>query len=134
MTNETRSCLDPWSFLLVRADGYVKLCCWSEPVGNVNETDLDQIVTGSAAQSLRSSLLSGNLTENCKGCSQRGMTTREQLGLDLSRYLNDSTGSLSVSQGVLVDNQPRNVSTKKKSVYLRVTAKIKQLFKNMRTA
>ncbi|HLN24379.1 MAG TPA: radical SAM protein, partial [Patescibacteria group bacterium] len=34
---ETRRCLDPWVFALIKANGDVLPCCWQNPIGNSNE-------------------------------------------------------------------------------------------------
>lgn len=106
MSTPTKACLDPWSFLLIKADGHVCLCCWSEPIGNVNTAELDQIVTGLKAQHLRSSLLTGELPGCCRHCPARDETTTERLCEDVETYLNDSDKRYTVSQGRLILSQP----------------------------
>ncbi len=102
MTSPTKACLDPWSFLMIKADGNVSLCCWSAPIGNTNAADLDQIVSGLKAQHLRSSLLTGELMPCCRSCPARGDTTTDALQEDVTAYLSDTDHRYSVSQGVLV--------------------------------
>lgn len=102
MPPSTKACLDPWSFLMVKADGNVSLCCWSAPVGNTNAADLDEIITGLKAQHLRSSLLTGELLPCCRSCPARGDTTTEALQRDVTAYLQDQGKHYTVSQGVLV--------------------------------
>jgi hypothetical protein len=87
--------------LLIKADGNVCLCCWSEPIGNVNSADLDAIVSGLKAQHLRSSLLTGELLRCCSQCPARNATTTEKLCADVETYLNDTEKLYAVSQGKL---------------------------------
>jgi hypothetical protein len=101
MSTISKACLDPWSFLLIKADGNVCLCCWSEPIGNVNSADLDAIVSGLKAQHLRSSLLTGELLRCCSQCPAREDTTTEKLCADVETYLNDTEKLYAVSQGKL---------------------------------
>jgi hypothetical protein len=110
MSTLSKACLDPWSFLLIKADGDVCLCCWSEPVGNVNAADLDSIVGGLKAQHLRSSLLTGELLSCCRNCPAREETTTEKLCKDVETYLNDTNNCFVVSQGKLIANHPQPAS------------------------
>lgn len=102
MTSPTKACLDPWSFLMIKADGNVSLCCWSAPVGNTNTADLDAIITGLKAQHLRSSLLTGELMPCCRSCPARGDTTTDALQEDVTAYLSDQDNRYTISQGALV--------------------------------
>ncbi|MEB3243364.1 MAG: SPASM domain-containing protein [Cyanobacteriota bacterium] len=102
MTSPTKACLDPWSFLMIKADGDVSLCCWSAPVGNTNSADLDEIITGLKAQHLRSSLLTGELLPCCRSCPARADTTTDALQEDVTTYLSDTEHRYTISQGVLV--------------------------------
>ncbi|MFM7393586.1 MAG: SPASM domain-containing protein [Cyanobium sp.] len=112
MTTSTKACLDPWSFLMIKADGNVALCCWSAPVGNTNVADLDQIISGLKAQHLRSSLLTGKLMPCCRFCPARGDTTTEALEKDVTIYLQDKEKRYTISQGILVAKaQPSTEST-----------------------
>ncbi len=90
MTSPTKACLDPWSFLMIKADGNVSLCCWSAPIGNTNSADLDEIITGLKAQHLRSSLLTGELLPCCRSCPARADTTTDALREDVTTYLSDT--------------------------------------------
>lgn len=123
MSKLTKSCLDPWSFLMIKANGDVCLCCWTEPIGNINNAELDTIVSNFKAQQMRSSLLSGNLSEHCKRCTARNNTTTEKLNADVEAYLNDHSQRYSVSQGELVtENQIR-----KRSIGHRIAARMRKL-------
>jgi hypothetical protein len=134
MSIKTKSCLDPWSFLLVKADGSVCLCCWSEPIGNINESSLDDIISGEKAQALRSSLLEGNLAAFCVSCIARDDTTIDKLQADVSTYLTDESRRYVVSQGELIDLGVNGAGTGadqrnrlKKRGPFRVLAKLKRL-------
>ena len=106
MTTPTKACLDPWSFLLIKADGSVSLCCWSAPIGNTQTADLDEIVSGLKAQHLRSSLLTGDLLACCLACPARGNTTTEALQKEVETYLTDTQKRTTVTQGRLVATEP----------------------------
>jgi hypothetical protein len=93
---------------MIKANGDVCLCCWTNPIGNINETELDSIVTNIKAQQLRSELLTGNLSEHCKGCTARTNTTTDRLNADVDAYLNDHNHSYTISQGELVAASPNN--------------------------
>lgn len=114
MSCQTKACLDPWSFLIIKADGNVCLCCWSPPVGNINESDLNEIVTGPEAQLFRNSLLTGELLDCCHRCPARGDTSTEALRADVQLYLADSEKQYTISQGQLALHQP--VSTRSKNL------------------
>lgn len=136
MTTQTKACLDPWSFLMIKADGNVSLCCWSAPIGNTNASDLDEIVTGLKAQHLRSSLLTGELMGCCLACPARGNTTTDALQKDVETYLKDSEKRYTISQGQLVAteaNQPNtSATTPQGSTQPRGGSKTKRLVKAMR--
>jgi hypothetical protein len=137
MTTSTKACLDPWSFLMIKADGNVSLCCWSAPVGNTNVADLDEIITGLKAQHLRSSLLTGELMPCCRFCPARGDTTTEALEKDVTTYLQDKEKRYTISQGVLVAKaQPSAHSTAANaqgSSQRRGRSRTKRLVKSLRS-
>jgi radical SAM protein with 4Fe4S-binding SPASM domain len=125
MSKPTKACLDPWSFLMVKANGDVCLCCWTEPIGNINTADLDAIVSNFNAQHMRSSLLSGNLSDHCKRCTARKNTTTDKLNEDVETYLNDHNHRYTVSQGELVAISPIS----KRSFSHRIVARLRKLRK-----
>lgn len=71
----TRDCTDPWDLVFVHADGQIGLCCWSLPLGTLEEQSLEEIVQGKSARELRAGLLSGDLAECCLNCPARTWTT-----------------------------------------------------------
>lgn len=79
----TRDCTDPWKKLYINADGDVSLCCWSNPVGNVQNTALEELRNGGAAMEMRGGLLSGNLPSACAACEVRAWTTAANLQDDV---------------------------------------------------
>lgn len=72
---ETRLCTDPWTFVYVRANGAVELCCRGVVVGNVRERPLDDILAGEAATKLRVGLLSGEPEPGCRACPRCAVTS-----------------------------------------------------------
>lgn len=131
MSSSTKACLDPWSFLMIKANGDVCLCCWTNPIGNINDAELDSIVSNINAQHLRSSLLTGNLSEHCKRCTARTNTTTEELNADVDIYLNDQDNRYTVSQGVLVEVSPSNVQ---RSLASKIGSRLGRLTRSLRTA
>lgn len=131
MSSPTKACLDPWSFLMIKANGDVCLCCWTNPIGNINDAELDSIVSNINAQHLRSSLLTGNLSEHCKRCTARTNTTTEELNADVDTYLNDQDNRYTVSQGLLIEVSPSNVQ---RSLVSKIGSRLGRLTRSLRTA
>jgi radical SAM protein with 4Fe4S-binding SPASM domain len=129
MSSTTKACLDPWSFLMIKANGDVCLCCWTNPIGNINDAELDSIVSNINAQHLRSSLLTGNLSENCRRCTARTNTTTEKLNADVETYLNDHSHRYTVSQGELVEVSPNN----ERRLGSKIRSRIGKLTSSLRT-
>lgn len=69
----TRDCHDPWTFLQVLGDGYVRPCCFSGlTLGRLGDGGgLDALRNGPRAMKLREGLLTGNLDEFCAACNLR---------------------------------------------------------------
>ncbi len=84
---ETRDCLDPWTFIYVRATGDVDACCRDITIGNLSTGSLAEIVDSPLAVTLREQLLTGKLPPQCVSCSTRGITSTEELHLKLERTL-----------------------------------------------
>jgi radical SAM protein with 4Fe4S-binding SPASM domain len=129
MSSSTKACLDPWSFLMIKANGDVCLCCWTNPIGNINDAELDSIVSNINAQHLRSSLLTGNLSEHCKRCTARSDTTTEKLNADVETYLNDQNHQYTVSQGVLIEASPNN---KQRSLGSKIRSRLGKITSTLR--
>jgi len=67
MYHKAPSCNAPWVSSVVEHDGTVRPCFFHRPIGNINDSPLDEIVNGEAALSFRSSL---SIDENpiCQQC------------------------------------------------------------------
>lgn len=76
---QTKDCLAPWQYVGVRPNGDVSLCCFRNPIANLNDSDLPTILNSAAARSLRASLLSGALDSECKSCYSLPPTTPDAL-------------------------------------------------------
>jgi len=76
---ETRDCTEPWTFVFLRSNGDVCLCCHTPPVGSVREKSLEDVLEGEAAHELRRGLLTGQLGPACQTCPERGSTSIEVL-------------------------------------------------------
>ena len=94
----TKNCLDPWSFVLCKSNGDVMSCCWHSPIGTLQENTLEEILSGAKAQSLRKSLLSGDLNKHCKKCPARENCTTTELESSVNFYL-ENHKTTTVSQG-----------------------------------
>lgn len=86
---ETRDCLDPWSFVLVQADGDIRPCCWHHPYTYKKKgiTQFNDFINGNLIRELRLGLLTGNLPPECRDCPSRGLTTIDDLRKKVIRYL-----------------------------------------------
>ena len=67
----TRNCIDAWAMAFVRSNGDVCICCYSEPVGNLRDSDLDQILNSDKAMRYRQGLLTGDLVPKCANCPDK---------------------------------------------------------------
>lgn len=100
----TKYCLDPWSFLLVKANGSVQPCCWRPPIGSVEPGDsLTDLVRSDQMNKLRMALLIGDLDDYCQNCSARRDIEPKSLQFFVSEYVSDESEVYKVSQGVLID-------------------------------
>ena len=66
--NSTKDCVDPWHHVEFRSDGSVSPCCIREPVGNLKEAALAEILNGPRIRTLRRQLLLGQLDGVCRAC------------------------------------------------------------------
>ena len=74
-SGQTRDCLDPWTYAMVRANGDVSPCCQLGPVGSLaSGQSLSDILNNSAMKRLRQNLLSGDLDTGCRRCASRPVT------------------------------------------------------------
>ncbi|MCP5048595.1 MAG: radical SAM protein [bacterium] len=92
---QTRDCLDPWQFVLVRADKNVLPCCWHSPIGSLGGgQSLAGVFNNTPNKELRNHLLSGDLSPDCSNCPSRGWTTTETLKEKVWHYLNPGINKL----------------------------------------
>jgi hypothetical protein len=70
--DQTRDCLDPWSFVQIRASSDVLPCCLHTPIGKLNgDTSLAKALNDEPIRVLRRSLLTGRLDAECAACHNR---------------------------------------------------------------
>ena len=75
----TRNCIDAWAMAFVRSEGDVCICCYSEPVGNLRDGSLEQVLNSTRAMEYRQGLVTGELVPKCAGCSDKQVVTVEVL-------------------------------------------------------
>lgn len=83
----TRDCLDPWTYVEIRANGDVRPCCARSSAGNLGTSTLVQILEGPLMQALRASLLTATPDAQCKHCRLRAITTPEMLAQKVTAML-----------------------------------------------
>jgi MoaA/NifB/PqqE/SkfB family radical SAM enzyme len=87
---QTRDCLDPWSFFLIKSDRDVLPCCWHPPIGTITEgKSLEEILNNTSIQILRKRLLTGDLPLDCIQCPSKGWTSTGELKKRVTKYLYD---------------------------------------------
>ena len=85
---QTRDCLDPWTFALVKSSGEVEPCCWHTSVGSLSSGQtLHEILNGQKIQTIRKNLLTGNLDERCRTCPARPLTDINVLQGKVKRHV-----------------------------------------------
>ncbi len=89
-SNETRDCLDPWTTVYINATGEVATCCWSKPIGNLNDQTIDEILEGEPVRAYRSGLLTGDLPEDCAKCPARAHVPLGELEKKLAKLDRDA--------------------------------------------
>ncbi len=62
-----KKCNAPWVSAVVEADGTVRPCFFHQPIGNIKENDLDEILNGETGLSFRKSLDMGS-NATCQQC------------------------------------------------------------------
>lgn len=69
--NRTRNCLAPWDTPYIDKNGDVFPCCLADKnsvMGNVVDTDFDEIWVGQRFRTFRKNLMNGDLLEMCRRC------------------------------------------------------------------
>jgi MoaA/NifB/PqqE/SkfB family radical SAM enzyme len=85
---QTRDCLDPWQFIMVRANNDVHPCCWHQPIYSLSKKQsLADVFNSTPMKQLRRQLLTGNLSNDCLHCPGRGETSINQLRKKVRDYL-----------------------------------------------
>jgi radical SAM protein with 4Fe4S-binding SPASM domain len=70
-------CHYPYTSIFVLSDGSVLPCCFSDPIGNLNENDIKTIWNSEDAQKMRYYLFQGNMEK--AGCSRCGFRGRRDI-------------------------------------------------------
>jgi hypothetical protein len=87
----TRDCLMPWELFLTHSNGTVKPCCNAEGVtiGRIEPgTDpLQDVFNGPAMRAWRHSMLTGDLTQACRDCTNYPITTPDKLVARVRAFL-----------------------------------------------
>jgi len=89
----TSSCRQPWTSPLVTASGNVLACCGGRriaPVGNLASATLSEIVDGAAYRAVRDSILRGNPSVPCDGCSFAAGVSFDELVRDIREWQGDT--------------------------------------------
>jgi MoaA/NifB/PqqE/SkfB family radical SAM enzyme len=61
-------CRYPWHTVQILADGQVRPCCWStRSLGNLHDSELEEIWNGRKCEDLRQHILNGKIHEICTG-------------------------------------------------------------------
>lgn len=90
---QTRDCLDPWAFIMIRANNDVLPCCWQKPICSLSRgQSLSDAFNNIWIKALRKGLLTGDLPLECIDCPSRGWTAVTELQKKVWRYLNPLTG------------------------------------------
>lgn len=85
---QTRDCLDPWNFFLLKANREVWPCCWHQPIFHLSDNqNLDEALGSLKALELRRNLLQGTLDPDCRVCPSRGLIPVGQLRTKVKKNL-----------------------------------------------
>lgn len=77
---QTRVCIQPWFRFTAAADGALFPCCVTiEDIGQINDKSVDEALNGPKAQAFREALLSADMPEVCKGCSNAPLGSPQEL-------------------------------------------------------
>jgi sulfatase maturation enzyme AslB (radical SAM superfamily) len=86
-------CSLPFSEIFLGADGGIKPCCSMRgDLGNINQSTLVDILNGTIAQSVKTSIINGEWHPNCSQCQELeslgGRTERQGTLIDFDRFKN----------------------------------------------
>jgi MoaA/NifB/PqqE/SkfB family radical SAM enzyme len=91
----TRDCLDPWQFIMLRANKDVVPCCIHQPIYSLESgQSLLEVFNNTQFKELRRRLLTGELSTDCLQCPTRGWTTPGDLKRKVWHYLNPGVYAL----------------------------------------
>ncbi len=86
--SRTRDCLDPWSFIMVRANKEVIPCCWYQSLHSSGiHRSLFDVFNNTKARELRRRLLTGDLPPDCMDCTGRKWTSTDNLKKKVWNYV-----------------------------------------------
>ena len=69
---QTRHCFDPWSFVQIQANSFVRPCCLHTSIGRLSPDEpLAKLLSNDTVKMIRQSLLSGDLDNECVACHHR---------------------------------------------------------------
>ena len=66
--NSKTFCMHPFTGLATREDGAIQVCCRSHPIGNIQDSTLEEIWNNDAMRLVRKQVLCGERPEVCKPC------------------------------------------------------------------
>ncbi len=85
---QTRNCLDPWEFVMIRANAEVLPCCGHAPVYTLGKRQsLLEVFNNIPMQTLRRQLLTGDLPIDCINCTRMGWTSTHNLQKRVQEFL-----------------------------------------------
>lgn len=70
MKLDIKDCKHPWENLQILSTGEIRVCCWSAfPIGNINESTIDEVWTGSLLSEVREYVKNNKLHYICENSS-----------------------------------------------------------------
>jgi len=87
-------CAVPWNHFEVLPTGDIKTCSKGYPLGNINETSIEDILNSDKIKSIKDDLLADKLTKNCGGC--HSLTTQNE-HYDLRNHYNPMFQSFDIN-------------------------------------
>jgi MoaA/NifB/PqqE/SkfB family radical SAM enzyme len=64
-----KNCTHPWDNLVVASNGEARTCCYSQPVGNMNDASFAEIWNGQAMRDLRRDMKQDRVNPICRGAA-----------------------------------------------------------------